>query len=166
MPDISGDLFKVGLDDARARHAAVVNLILFTDTQALGLLRLYIPLGIATASGAVASFSVNPSIPKVVGVALGAATVCLILAAWLCFRAMATSKINLQGRGAEFWEWAANQSAGEVFRSYMRNLREKQVNNNDLNARTARMLRFAKICAIASPAVAAVAGGAAVWAGL
>ena len=165
MPDISGDLFKVGLDDARARHAAVVNLILFTDTQALGLLRLYIPLGIATASGAVASFSKNPTIPVAAGVALAAATVCLIVASWLCFRAMATTKINLQGRGAEFWEWAADQSASDTFRHYMQNLKAKQAENNKLNARTARMLDFAKKCAIASPAFAAVAGSIAVWAG-
>ena len=79
---------------------------------------------------------------------------------------MATSRINLPGRGAEFWEWAADQSAAATFRHYMQNLREKQADNNRLNKRTARMLGLAKTSAIVAPLFAAAAGGAAIWAGL
>lgn len=164
--EVSADILKVGLDDARARHAAVVNLILFTDSQALGLLRLYVPIAIATASGAVASFSSGSAIPKAAGIALAAVTIVLIVACAYCFRAMNSSAINLPGRGAEFWRWAAEASNGQMFSAYMQNLQEKQVANNELNHRTAGHLARAKRCAVVMPMVALLAGALALAIGV
>lgn len=45
--------WKLVIEDARTRHAAVVNLIYFTDSQAMNLLRLYVT--VASAFGTVGS---------------------------------------------------------------------------------------------------------------
>jgi len=131
----------------------------------LGLLRLYVPLGIATGSGAVAAFASNPAIPKAAGLALIAVTALLIAACWLCFEAMKTAAINLPGRGAEFWQWSVEVGATPAFVAYMANLREKQAANTALNARTARALAWSKSCAIAAPPTAIIVGALAIWAG-
>ena len=46
------DKLKLALDDIRARRKALLDLIVLADQQAMGYLRLYVTLGLATASGA------------------------------------------------------------------------------------------------------------------
>ncbi len=65
--DLEKDDFKTGIEDVRARHAAVVSLIYLADRQALQLLRSYVTLGIATASGAAAGLSGATMVPRAAG---------------------------------------------------------------------------------------------------
>lgn len=158
---LSDDDLPVAIGDARTRHAAVVDLIYFTDRQAMGLLSLYITLGVAAASGAVVAFGKQPLLPTAVGFGLGGATITLVIGAWFCFRAMKTETINLPGRGAEFWLWANHPKVDRraAFVQYLQNLKDKHDQNNEINRRTSRYLRNAKLCGIGVP-LAALASGA------
>ena len=61
------DKLKLALDDIRARHKAVYDLIVLTEQQALSFLRLYVTLGLAAASGAVTGIVGNASISTALG---------------------------------------------------------------------------------------------------
>jgi hypothetical protein len=160
MPLNDANEIRIAIDDARARHAAVVALIYFTDTQAMGLLRLYATLALATASGVAASLAGNATVPRPLAWALATATVVLIAGAAFCLRAMQSGVINLPGRGASFWLWASGPNVDQAgwARAYFDNLIEKSRLNEALNLRTARALRLAKLCAVALPIAAAAAG--------
>lgn len=165
-PVLSEDDWKIAIEDARLRHGAVVNLIYFTDTQAMALLRLSVTIGIASASGAIAGLARDYLVPKPLGWALAAATMALAAGSWFCLRAMRTSKINLPGRGADFWLWAAGPEVNRenAFRVYLENLKEKHIDNNKLNIRNSFALRCAKIiCGVVAPLAALAVGCAALW---
>lgn len=155
--DVEKDEFRNVVDDARARHAAVVALIYFTDQQAMALLRLYVTLGIATASGAAAALA-GTFIPRSVGWGLGAATFVLIIGAWLCIRAMRSREINLPGRGPDFWLWAlrSDVSRADVLKAYLENLAEKTKKNAAINLENGKAFQYAKVCSLLTPAAALI----------
>lgn len=160
---LSGDDWKLAIDDARTRHEAVTGLIFFTDTQAANLLRLYLTLGAAAASGAVAGLTKSAPLPFATSWALIGLAIALVLGSWFCFRATETSEISLPGRGAEFWIWAARDDVPRelVLKSYLDNLVPEIQLNRKLNATTAVALSRAKLCGMIAPGAALVAGGAA-----
>src|SRR4051812_13959654 len=104
--DLAKDDLRTVIEDARARHSAIVGLIQETDRQGSSLLRVFATLGIACASGAAASFAAQPILPRPVGFALTAAAMLLSIGAGFCFGAMRSGIINLPGRGPDFWLWA------------------------------------------------------------
>lgn len=155
------DDWKIALEDARYRHNAILGLIHAADNQALALMRLYVTIGTAAAAGAVSTLPSQISIPLTCSL-VGAASM-LAFGAWQCFSVIAGADINLPGRGADFWLWAAgtNKDRVEVFKEYLTTLAEKHQTNNRLNERQTKILRRAKLSGILSPIVALVFGGAA-----
>ena len=160
MQTLDKDDFRTIIEDARARHAAVVALIYFNDTQAMNLLRLYLSIGVASASAAVAGLTQTTAIPFAVGCALGAATAVVLLGAVLCLMAMASGAINLPGRDPDFWLWGLDPQIEKqnVLRKYLENLAEKAKTNRDLSERGAIALKYAKYCAVAAMVAASVVG--------
>lgn len=154
------DDWSTAIDDARARHAAGVGLIYASDTQALALLSLFSTLGLAAAAGVAATIPTKSTLPGPLGWCLVASVLILTLASWHCFKALGKAAINLPGRGAEFWLWAAAsiETREEVFRLYLRDLEENQALNRALNKRQADHLGLTKLSATLTP-VAALAVG-------
>src|SRR5215218_8774741 len=150
---LNGDMWKIAIEDARARHAAIVNLIYFTDTQALGLLRLYVTIGLAAASAAAAVFVNKLGIPAYLGWPLLIVTLTLSAGSWNCLQAMETSALNLPGRPPDFWLWATKEATAEhtAFAAYMENLDQKQRQNDKVNIQTSSSLTTAKLCGAATP---------------
>src|SRR6267378_2329459 len=105
---------KVIIDDVRTRHAAVLQLIYFTDTQATSLMRIYVVIGLAGASGAAAGLSNSATIPRAMGVAFAAAAITAVIGAALCMRAMAPSDVGFPGREPTFWRWAMDQGLSDA----------------------------------------------------
>lgn len=147
---------RIALDDARARHAAVVALIYFTEQQAMGLLRLYTTLSLAAASAAAAGFLHTAQLPRPLQFALLGATAVLLFGAGNCLAAMKSAAISLPGRDPDFWIWATEESVTreQWIEAYLSNLNGKAKANRDLNKRSARALARAKLCAIAAPLAA------------
>lgn len=56
--------FRTVIEDARARQAARVALIHANDNKSIALLRLYMTIGIASASGAIALITVSSPFPR------------------------------------------------------------------------------------------------------
>jgi hypothetical protein len=162
MPLADVNEIRLAIEDARARHAAVVALIYFTDTQAMGLLRLYATLALATASGGTVTFTSHAPFSRSLALALAAATMVLVVGAAFCLRAMRSGVISLPGRPADFWLWAMGPDVNQHdwSRKYLDNLAEKASLNEKLNAGSARALQLAKFCALILP-IATAAGGAA-----
>jgi hypothetical protein len=161
---IEKDDWKIAIEDARARQTALVGLIYFTDTQAMGLLRLCVTIGTATASGAIAGLTATAAaasiIPRPAGWALASATLALLVSAWYCFKAMSTAKISLPGRGAEWWLFVATSKIDrtEALTNYLKNLAEKHSVNRGVNENTAGALSKAKLWSIASLPIALLIG--------
>lgn len=160
------DDWKIALEDARARHGALVNLIYFTDAQAVNLLRLYVTIASASAAGSIASFAGNLSaMPLAVGWGLLVATILFVVGAYYCFLAMAPASINLPGRDAEFWIWAMRDDIDriDVFREYLENLKAKTPRNQMVNIKGSSNLNHAKRLGMAAPLFALAVGGLAAW---
>ncbi len=160
------DDWKIALEDARVRHGSVVNLICFTDSQAVNLLRLYVTIASASAAGAITSFASNISaLPLAVGWGLAVATLAFVTASYFCFLAMTPASINLPGRDAEFWLWAMRSDVErtEVFKAYLTNLKEKTELNNSVNLSGSKHLTHAKQIGMAAPIFALVVGCVAAW---
>lgn len=153
------------LDDARARHQAVVDLILFTDQQSTVLLQIYITVAVATAAGSLSAFTEAALIPKAAGWGLLSATAMLVVGSLMCLRATTRAAINLPGRGADFWSWVISHDidATEVSRRYLEELGTKQTANRKLNEDTADALFAAKVIGMATPLVAVGAGLVSLW---
>lgn len=163
---INPDDWKIAIEDARHRHAAVIAVIYFTDSQAMALLRVYVTVGLATAAGAVASFTGSAAaLPQPVGFALASATIMLAVASWFCFRAMDTTSINPPGRGAEFWLWVIEQDVArdDFARRYLQNLVTKTEANLAINKLTSSRLSRARKCAVWVPLVSLAVGVGAHW---
>lgn len=145
----------VALDDVRARHQAVVDLIYFTDQQATTLLQLYVTVGLALATAAATALSGATPIPVAAGWGLLASVGALGLGCYFCLKATEARALNLPGRGAEFWIWASREdvSEEEAFSAYLKNLEAKQLSNNAVNAVTAGALKRAKRAGALTPAV-------------
>ena len=155
--------FRTIIEDARARHGGIVNLIYVTDQQAMLLLRLYATLGIATSSGAIAGLVGQPMIARPLAWALVAASITLILGAALCLRVLQAARINVPGRDPEFWLWALRDDIDRktALRGYLENLQVKIAANRSLNIKTATALKWAKRCGAAMPIAALMTGAAA-----
>lgn len=155
MNAIDGTDFRTIIEDARARHSAVVALIYFTDTQAMNLLRLYLTVGIATVSGAAALLPRTDTL-HFVGYALAAASVVLVIGSGFCMRAMQSGLVNLPGRPADFWSWAIRPDVDHrlAITEYLKNLEEKGALNDALSARNAWALTYAKACSVVTPCIA------------
>lgn len=150
------------IDDARARHAALVALIYSGDAQAMGLLRLYATLGIATVSGAIAGFSGTAAIATPLAAGLAGAAAVLLTGVALCLRAVRPTEINLPGRSSDFWRWALEDAVTpkDVVSAYLANLDERRPVNQQANRDAATALKWAKRCAAVAPVAAAVTAAA------
>jgi hypothetical protein len=161
--------FRTIIEDARTRHAAVVTLMYSSDSQAIGLLRAYSTLGIATASGALAGFG-DPSsmITRPLAWGLLAAAIVLVLGAVFCFIVLRSTSINLPGRDPDFWQWAMHPDVdrSEVLVRYLENLKIKATDNQGRNAASSQALKWAKLCGVGAPATALIAGLSAIYFGL
>jgi len=157
------DDWKLALEDARHRHNAILGLIHAADNQALTLMRLYVTLGSAAAAGAVAMFSAQPRVAVPLVCALASAIATLAYGTFKCFSVINSAGVNLPGRGAEFWLWAADERVQrvEVFKSYLRELAEKHKVNNSLNESQTASLGRAKLAGIWTPLAALVVGSSA-----
>lgn len=155
---LTDDTWKTAIEDARYRHNAVVQLVYAADNQALGLLRLFVTVGLAAAAGAASRITIADTFDPLMW-SLGAGATALGIAALYCLKAMASADINLPGRGAEFWLWAADIKGGqdEIFRQYLETLKEKHAVNNTLNERQTSALYWAKLGGALSPLVALLA---------
>ena len=150
---LNDEQLQFAVEDARTRHEAVVNLIYQTDQKAVSLLSLYVTLALATASGFVGSILATPVVPSGFAVPLFVATLGFVLGAYMCFRTLQASKINLPGRQAKFWLWAMHENVtpAHAFQSYLENLQSKSDQNNALNLKTSKSLRWAHRLGIARP---------------
>lgn len=159
MAQLAETEFRTVIEDARARHAAVVMLIHQTDTQAMNLLRLYVTLTIATASGAAAM--VNSASGALV-TALVAMSIVLAAGSAFCLRALRSGAINAPGRDPDFWLWALHPDVDRdaALRAYLDNLKAKLELNRNLNQNTATALTWSKRCGVAAPllGIASAAG--------
>ena len=160
---LTDENLRFAIDDARRRHSAVLDLIYHIEKQSTGLLGLYTTLGIASASGFVASLSATLPIPRAAGCALLGATIVLLVGAWKCGMAMKPAQINLPGRNARFWLWANEPQidAKAVFNEYLTALQ----NGYELNTKVSNVssidLKDAKSCGLYAPLIALLVGIAA-----
>ncbi|KKX30264.1 hypothetical protein [Rhizobium sp. LC145] len=155
------DDFKLALDDVRARHTALVNLILFTDQKAMGVFRLYVTLGIAAGAAAAASFFRDDALLVFARWSMAMTALWLAVAAFFCFRAMSRGSINLPGRGPEFWQWAMlpQVETKSAMDAYLEELGGRQALNRRLNENTALYLDIAVTMGIATPLIIALPVG-------
>ena len=162
--DLDKGDFQTMIEDARTRHAAVVDLIYAADNQALSLLRFYVTLAVAAVTGAAATLTSFPSAQYAVasrpiaGALLGAA-LALTLGTAFCFRALSGSSLSLPGREASFWLWSLRSdiSREQALSAYLENLSTKTSQNNAVNFAQARALNRAKISGAVAPIIAVLA---------
>lgn len=159
---------KFAIEDARVRHAALVDLIKFNDQKSITLLSLYITLGVATVGYASTYFGSEPPIAGFVAAgALGAAA-SLFVGSIFCFRTMKTVALTLPGRGYDFWDAAFSSSTltfVEVTNDYVLRALETQAILRKVNAASANDLRSAKFFGLASPVIALIVGAGAAYLG-
>ncbi|WP_267423178.1 hypothetical protein [Methylobacterium sp. GC_Met_2] len=154
------DLTKLALDDVRVRQKALLDLILFQDQQAMGLLRLYVTLGIAAASGSLATIFSNEAWKSALGAGLLVAVAPLSLGTAYCFRATWAASIGFPGREPNFWQWASHPDIeeGGVREAYLAQLSDSMEVNHGLNAKCATLIKWAKLCGALTPAVTVFIG--------
>lgn len=155
------EMLIVAIEDIRARHDALRELIVLADQQALGLLQMFIPVASAAATGAVIGLTGATLLPAAITVSLSVVTLLLLVGSLVCLRAMNTATIGLSGRDGAFWRWASlpEISAEDVGSEYFLAAEESIRINRCHNENTARLLMAAKRIAIWTPAIALVAGG-------
>lgn len=163
MSDLPEKEFRTVIEDARARHTAVIGLLYFTDTQAMLLLRLYVTLGIATVSGSAAGFSSSQFVSRPVAWALVTASLLFVLGSSICLWALRGVVINLPGRKADFWKWAIRDDVDrqQILAAYLDNLEGKNEINDKANRNSAGALSWAKVCGALAPLIALIVGAAA-----
>lgn len=153
---------RFALDDARRRHAAVVDLLAANDRQALGFLQLYVALaGGALSGGAAIVLSATTSLPRPLGFGLFGFALPVVIGAVFCMAAVWPSDINLPGRKPDFWKWANKVPAEEAYMAYLDNLSVKEAQNSRLNMRLSQLMTWAKGLGVAAPIIALMAGAAA-----
>lgn len=141
------DELKIAVEDARARQAALVQLVYFIDTQAMNFLRTYITIqagtvsAIAIAAGSSWSFKV-PLIGSLLGL-----LVSTLIGSFYCFHTMRTVSITLPGRGPEFWKWGLDDEVphDDVAVAYMDSLEETMTKNRAINEASSKALEKAKL---------------------
>lgn len=152
---------KTILDDARARDTALINLIIFTDRQAMALFRVYATVGVATAVAATSGILGKDPLLHLAGPSTAIIAIVLAIACWFCLRAMVPSDIGLPGRAAEFWQWTTDEliTDEDVLRVYLQQTKAVQDINRATNQRGASALAWAKRLGIIAP-IAGIATGA------
>jgi hypothetical protein len=157
---LSCEEYRFAIEDARTRQAAIINLISATDSQAMSLLSLYVTLGIASASGMVAALSAPFAHPGALFAALSVSAAMFVTGSVYCFKAMASAAINLPGRQAEFWCWAAGPSISfeTACVEYLSHLQPKHEMNDAVNLAASMSLRIARGIGIAAPPAATMTG--------
>ncbi|MDR6635806.1 hypothetical protein J2X72_004620 [Phyllobacterium sp. 1468] len=153
------DDWKLAIEDTRFRQNAIVALISSGNNQALGLLRLFSVIALATATGAVTSLAAGEFSPTV-GWELASLTLVLVWSSWQCFQALEVGDIDLPGRNAEFWLLAAdNENDRPTFsRQYLEIFKERYRTNHRVSERQARALRKAKLGGIIAPLIGIAVG--------
>ncbi len=148
------------MNDLRARHQAVIDLICFNDQRATEFLRLYVTVALAAGAGAISAFAGDQLLTKATGWGLLASLIPLAAGCFYCLEASKSAVLNLPGRGAEFWKWAGGDEVSEqaVIQAYLENLEAKQKANNEINYRSARDLAQAKQAGIVAAMVGLVVG--------
>lgn len=154
------DLTKIALDDVRVRQKALLDLILFQDQQAMGLLRLYVTVGIAAASGSLATIFSEDVWKIALGAGLLAAVVPLSIGTSYCFRAAWAAEVGFPGREPSFWQWASHPDIeeGGVRDAYLHQLAAALEVNFKLNVKSAHFIKSAKLCGALTPAVTILVG--------
>lgn len=163
MGSLSDGEFRTVIEDARARHAAVVALIYAADAQALSLMRLYVTLSIAAVSGAAASLGQTALFPRPVMWALILTAAIFVIGTAFCLRTLRSTNLNLPGRTGDFWQWAISNDVDRtaVLEAYLDNVEKKGKMNNDISASSGNALKWAKRCGVVAPVVALLTGAAA-----
>lgn len=151
--DIGRKLESV-LEDTRERNRELVELIKFTDAQALSLLQLYITVSLAAAAGSIAAMTSPHMLVQAAAWGGFASIVPLVIGCFFCLRATRVDLLYLPGRGAEFWQWASHRSLTQrvVIAEYLKSQIETQQHNRSINAMTAGSLKRAKYGGIAAAA--------------
>jgi hypothetical protein len=152
---------KTMLDDVRARDSALLQLILFTDRQAMALFRIYASIAVAAAAAAAAAFgSGTAAFLMMTRWSLLAMALVLVLACIACLRAMVPAGVGLPGRGADFWQWGVEQSTTDdaFVAAYLNAARKAQDGNRRTNELGAIALMWAKRLGIAAPLVGLAVG--------
>jgi hypothetical protein len=149
------DDIRFAIDDARRRHAALVDLINNSDRMALGLMQLYVALASAAISGTAAiyfGFGMTGS-PGWLAWVLLSLGVPLAIGAALCLAALWPSNINLPGQQMNFWQWAAHPdvAAENAFNTLLSHIAEGHTRNEKINRRVSRLMYAAKICGALGP---------------
>lgn len=160
MADLAQSEFRTVIEDARVRHAGIVLLIQATDTQALGLLRLYVTLAIATSSGAVATLGSSLQFKGALVTALISILIAVGIGSAFCLRALQGGAISVPGRTPDFWLWALDADVTEksALEEYLKSLQTKIQLNRALNIKTTNALTWAKRCGLAAPFLGLIAG--------
>ena len=155
---VEKEFFAVIIEDVRARHAAVGDLIKNIDQQAISLLSFYPSIAIAAVSGAAAIIISVPSVPPLVGYGLAAAALCFVAGSMSCFMVLRTAIINLPGQDAAFWRWATHPKLTElqVVQAYLEAIASREAMNNAVCARGSRWLAIARMFGVLAPVAAAV----------
>jgi hypothetical protein len=155
MMALSVEDLRFAVDDARRRHAALVDLIHALDRQALGFLQLYIALSGGALSGMVAIlFTANSAgFPHMLGYFLYGFAMFTVIGAIHCVIAMWPAKINMPGHLPEFWIWADRDDVGaeRAYRAYLNDLVCPALRNEKVNASMAWHLTRAKINGVIAP---------------
>lgn len=150
------DLTAIAIEDARAHHTARLELIQFTDQQAMNLLSLYVTLSIAAASGFGASLG-SALVPAAAGYALLTAAIPLLAGAACCFKVLSSADIALPGREPAFWRWATENDAltgADVLKAYLGQMAETAEVNRGVNRRGTWWLSTARACGVTAPVLA------------
>jgi hypothetical protein len=157
---LTSEEWRFAIEDARTRHAGMLELVAATDQQAMSLISLYVTLGLATASGFVASIAHDGAIPDVLTFPLLGATIMFVLGTYNCFKTLETARVNLPGRTADFWLWASSDKITSVkaFQEYLTVLQSKHALNDSLNLNCALSVRKARQYGLAAPVVAVAIG--------
>lgn len=165
MNSLADSELRTVIEDARTRHAAVVGLMYATDAQAIGLLRSYVTIGIAAASGTAAGFGPSPVFDRPVAWAMLAATILVLIGAVFCLRCLRPTAVNLPGRDPDFWQWATlpNVERAQMLAAYLDNLKTKGADNFKRNARAATELKWAKRCGLVAIGLPLLVGFAAAY---
>lgn len=154
------DHLKLALEDARGRHAAVIELTLFIDRQAMQLLRLFVSLAIATAGAALAGLGESAIVPPALAWGFGAAALTLVAGSVACLRTMAPAKVPLPGEGADWWLYSVDHGGSfrNVAMSYLRRTDEFTRKARTLNETSGSRMKWAKRAGWLAPLIALAAG--------
>ncbi|MFG1255908.1 hypothetical protein V5F79_01185 [Xanthobacter flavus] len=159
---------QIAIEDVRAKHTALFELIRFTDQQAMALLGLYTTIAVAAAAGFGASLGPNRLIPLSAGVAMLVAAAFLVVGAACCFRVIRSATISTPGREAEFWVWATTTptiGGAAVLSAYLRQADDMMEKNRIVNESGTAWLRRARGFGMAAPLLAVMGALVAVKAG-